>query len=110
MVFTPLIFLFSLLPVFLMVYFSLPRAGRNLWITVASYVFYGWWEPWFVCLMMFTTVMDFIWGKAITRPGPTSIQRKLPVVACVVPNLSFLGFFNSYWFARDTLERLIATL
>jgi hypothetical protein len=49
--------------------FAFPRGWRNLWITLASYVFYGWWEPWFVCLMMFTTVMDFIWGKVITRPG-----------------------------------------
>ena len=71
MVFTTHIFLFYFLPLFLLVYFGLPRRWRNLWITLASYVFYGWWEPWFVCLMMFTTVMDFIWGKVITRPGAT---------------------------------------
>ena len=76
MVFTTHIFVFYFLPLFLLVYFGLPRAWRNLWITVASYVFYGWWEPWFVCLMMFTTVMDFIWGKVITRPGATRAQRK----------------------------------
>ena len=76
MVFTTHIFVFYFLPVFLLVYFNLPRAWRNLWITVASYVFYGWWQPWFVCLMMFTTVMDFIWGKVITRPGATRAQRK----------------------------------
>src|SRR5580765_3518499 len=110
MVFTTHIFLFYFLPLFLAVYFTLPRAWRNLWITVASYVFYGWWEPWFVCLMMFTTVMDFTWGKVITRPGATPIQRKLAVVACVVTNLSFLGFFKYYMFAAETLNRLIAAV
>ncbi len=110
MVFTTHIFLFYFLPLFLLVYFGLPSAWRNLWITVASYVFYGWWEPWFVCLMMFTTVMDFIWGKVITRPGATPIQRKLAVVACVVTNLSFLGFFKYYMFAAESLNRLLVAV
>ena len=109
MVFTTHIFVFYFLPLFLLVYFNLPYRWRNLWITVASYVFYGWWEPWFVCLMMFTTVMDFIWGKVITRPGATPAQRKLAVVACVVTNLSFLGFFKYYMFSAETLNQLLAT-
>jgi len=110
MVFTTHIFLFYFLPLFLAVYFSLPRAWRNLWITVASYVFYGWWQPWYVCLMMFTTVMDFIWGKVITRPGATEAQRKGAVVACVITNLSFLGFFKYYMFTAATLNQLLAAV
>jgi alginate O-acetyltransferase complex protein AlgI len=110
MVFTTHIFLFYFLPLFLAVYFLLPRAWRNLWITTASYVFYGWWEPWFVCLMMFTTVMDFIWGKVITRRGATSAQRKLALLACIITNLSFLGFFKYYMFAADTLNQLLAAV
>ena len=110
MVFTTHIFLFYFLPLFLAVYFSLPRAWRNLWITVASYVFYGWWKPWYVCLMMFTTVMDFIWGKVITRPGATEAQRKGAVVACVITNLSFLGFFKYYMFTAATLNQLLAAV
>src|SRR5215472_17125377 len=106
MVFTSHIFVFYFLPLFLVVYFNLPRQWRNLWITVGSYIFYGWWQPWFVCLMMFTTVMDFIWGKVITRPGATQAQRKLAVVACVVTNLSLLGFFKYYMFTAETLNLL----
>ena len=110
MVFTTHIFVFYFLPVFLLVYFNLPYRWRNLWITVASYVFYGWWQPWFVCLMMFTTVMDFMWGKVITRSGATEAQRKLAVAACVVTNLSFLGFFKYYVFAAETLNQLLAAV
>ncbi len=110
MVFTTHIFLFYFLPLFLAVYFSLPRAWRNLWITVASYFFYGWWKPWFVCLMMFTTVMDFTWGKVITRPGATPRQRKLAVAACVVTNLTFLGFFKYYMFAAESLNQLLSAV
>jgi alginate O-acetyltransferase complex protein AlgI len=108
MVFTTHIFVFYFLPLFLLVYFNLPYRWRNFWITVASYAFYGWWQPWFVCLMMFTTVMDFTWGKVITRPGATAAQRKLAVAACVVTNLSFLGFFKYYMFGAETLNQLLA--
>ncbi|MEK7707345.1 MAG: MBOAT family O-acyltransferase [Verrucomicrobiota bacterium] len=108
MVFTTHIFVFYFLPLFLLVYFNLPYRWRNFWVTIASYFFYGWWQPWFVCLMMFTTVMDFIWGKVITRPGATRAQRKLAVAACVVTNLSFLGFFKYYMFASETLNQLLA--
>jgi alginate O-acetyltransferase complex protein AlgI len=107
MVFTTHIFVFYFLPLFLLVYFNLPYRWRNLWITVASYIFYGWWEPWFVCLMMFTTVMDFTWGKVITRPGATRAQQRFAVAACVVTNLSFLGFFKYYMFGATQLNHLL---
>ncbi len=110
MVFTTHIFVFYFLPLFLLVYFNLPYRWRNLAITLASYIFYGWWQPWFVCLMMFTTVMDFIWGKVITRPGATPAQRKLAVAACVVTNLSFLGFFKYCMFSAETLNQLLAAV
>jgi alginate O-acetyltransferase complex protein AlgI len=110
MVFTTQVFLFYFLPLFLLFYFCLPRRWRNLWITLASYVFYGWWEPWFVGLMLFTTVMDFCWGRVITRPGATAGQRKLALTACVVTNLTLLGFFKYYMFAADTLNQLLAAV
>src|ERR1041385_750087 len=108
MVFTTQVFVFYFLPIFLLVYYNLPYGWRNLWLTVASYVFYGWWQPRFVGLMLFTTVVDFIWCRVITRPGASPVQRKLAVLACVVTNLSFLGFFKYYMFAAETLNQLLA--
>ncbi|MDP2323456.1 MAG: hypothetical protein Q8N51_05445, partial [Gammaproteobacteria bacterium] len=110
MVFTTQIFVFYFLPLFLLVYYNLPIRWRNVWITLASYVFYGWWEPWFSGLMLFTTVLDFVWGRVITRPGATLRERKLAVVACVVTNLSILGFFKYYMFAAETLNQILAAV
>ena len=110
MVFTTQIFIFYFLPLFLLVYYNLPIRWRNLWITLASYVFYGWWEPWFAGLMLFTTVLDFLWGRVITRPGATSKERKLAVAACVVTNLTLLGFFKYYMFAAETVNQLLAAV
>jgi alginate O-acetyltransferase complex protein AlgI len=110
MVFTTQVFLFYFLPLFLLVYYNLPYRWRNVWITLGSYVFYGWWEPWFAGLMLFTTVLDFLWGKVITRPGATALQRRLAVMACVATNLSLLGFFKYYMFATETLNQMLAAV
>src|SRR5262245_56684526 len=51
-----LIFLLVVLPVF----FSLRKTGLWLpWLTVASYFFYGWWNPYYLFLVFYSTVLDF---------------------------------------------------
>src|SRR5436190_12854442 len=108
MVFTTHIFVFYFLPLFLGIYYSLPVRWRNAWITLGSYVFYGWWQPWFVILMLFTTCMDFLWGRVITREGATTRERKLALIACVATNLTLLAFFKYFMFAAETVNQMLA--
>src|SRR2546428_12081776 len=50
------IFLLIVLPVF----FGLRKTRLWLpWLTVASYFFYGWWNPYYLFLVLFFTVLDF---------------------------------------------------
>lgn len=108
MVFTTPIFVFYFLPLFLLVYFNLPYRWRNFFITFMSYIFYGWWKPWFVILMFISTVMDFTWAGIIARPGAGPRSRKLALAACCVMNLGFLGFFKYYMFSVGSLNALLA--
>ena len=75
MVFTSDVFLFAFLPIVLAIYYALPRY-RNEFLTVASYVFYGWWDPRFVLLMMTSTVVDYFAGAAIAGPAASPRRRK----------------------------------
>jgi D-alanyl-lipoteichoic acid acyltransferase DltB (MBOAT superfamily) len=51
-----LVFLLVVLPVF----FALRRTRLWLpWLTVASYFFYGWWNPYYLSLVLYSTVLDF---------------------------------------------------
>ena len=43
--------------------------ARNVLIVVSSYIFYGWWQPWFVLLMLSSTLLDFFCGGMIASPG-----------------------------------------
>src|SRR6516165_6496799 len=51
-----LVFLLIVLPVF----FALRRTRLWLpWLTIASYFFYGWWNPYYLSLVIYSTVLDF---------------------------------------------------
>lgn len=110
MVFTSQIFLFYFLPLVLLGCYALPVRARNVFLTLASYVFYGWWSPWFVTLMLASTVVDWFCGLAITRPGASESRRRLGVATSVVVNLSLLGFFKYFVFAQENLNRILETL
>ena len=106
MVFTSHVFLFYFLPIVLGLYYLLPR-GRNAFLTVASYVFYGWWEPWFVLLMMFSTVLDYVCGRIIGEPGASATRRKTALIAAICGDLGLLAFFKYYTFSAENLNRLL---
>ncbi|MFT4540655.1 MAG: alginate O-acetyltransferase complex protein AlgI [Planctomycetota bacterium] len=107
MVFTSQIFLFYFLPLALLGYYALPQRWRNLFLTLASYVFYGWWSPWFVTLMLASTVVDWFCGVAITAPDAAPASRKRAVTISVVTNLALLGFFKYFMFAQENINRLM---
>src|SRR5439155_22940375 len=53
---TFLVFLLVVLPVF----FALRKTSLWLpWLTVASYFFYGWWNPYYLFLVFYSTLLDF---------------------------------------------------
>ena len=109
MVFTSHIFLFYFLPLALLGYYLLPFRRRNGFLTLASYVFYGWWMPWFVLLMMTSTVVDFCCARVISAEGTGTRgrQRLLALLTSMIVNLGLLGFFKYYMFAAENLNRLL---
>jgi len=112
MVFSSHIFLFYFLPIFLIIYYLLPFQWKgfylkNTFITVASYIFYGWLVPWFVLLMFASTSWDYICGKIITKPGQIQWKRKAALVTAIVADISLLAFFKYYMFFMGGVNRLI---
>ncbi len=110
MVFSSQIFLFYFLPLVLAVYYLLPPRRRNLFLCLASYVFYGWWSPWFVGLMLFSTALDWVCGVQITAPGASERRRRMGVAASIVSNLGLLAFFKYFVFVQENLNVLLGVL
>lgn len=106
MVFSSHIFLFWFLPIALLLYYVVPKSWRSLTLALQSYVFYGWWNPWFTILMLVSTLIDYLSGLVISRPGATPGTRKAALIASVVSNLSLLGFFKYAVFFSENVGRL----
>jgi alginate O-acetyltransferase complex protein AlgI len=111
-VFSSHIFLFYFLPIFLAVYYLLPFKWnglylKNSWITIASYIFYGWMMPWFVVLMFASTTWDYVCGKIITKPGQVEWKRKAALITAIIGDVSLLGFFKYYMFTLENVNAII---
>ena len=107
MVFSSLLFLFMYLPVVLILYYICPRRWRNLLLFIVNLVFYGWGEPVYVTLMIFSTIVDYTCGYFINKYRHVNDKKaKVFLVASMVINLSLLGFFKYAGFLTDTLNYL----
>ena len=111
MVFSSLEFLLLYLSVTLLIYFTVPLRARNVVLLAVSLIFYGWGEPRYVFLMVFTIVIDYIFGLAVEkcRENGRTKGAKCVLVAAVIVNLAILGFFKYYNFFVSNL-RLIRGL
>ena len=79
---------------------------QNLFIVVASYIFYGWWDWRFLVLIAITTVLSFLSGIGIEK-APTQHGKKAVMIANIVVNLGILGVYKYYdFFAREFAELL----
>ena len=128
MVFSSHLFFYYFLPAALLVYYLLPRRGRNGALALLSYAFYGWANPLFMGLMLFSTVVDYACGLAIERgrrraglgvegeTAPVGDEAAGPrpgrrwVVISVITNLALLGFFKYFNFTAESWDATVALL
>jgi len=107
MLFTSLTFLFYFLPLVVMVYFLLPTIGmKNLFLLLASVVFYFWGEPWFVAVMVFSIGVNYAAGIAVA--GASSKRRGFLLGLAVTVNLLVLIVFKYAGFLVDSVNAVLA--
>ncbi|MCF1190796.1 MBOAT family protein [Mangrovimonas sp. AS39] len=75
--------------------------AQNVFLVVASYVFYGWWDYRFLSLIIFSTFVDYYVGKRIYKENNVNKRRFLLGISLVL-NLGFLGFFKYFNFFIDS--------
>ncbi len=79
---------------------------RCLWLLIASYVFYGCWNPLYLLLIAYSTTVDYLAVLAMARWH----MRKLCLSFSIVNNLGLLGFFKYAGFVTENLNALLARL
>ena len=86
-------------------FYSVPFRFGKILLLLASYVFYMWWDPRFIVLILTSTIVDYYLG--IFLETATGRRKKLLLVVSLVVNLGILGFFKYYDFFAGSLAALL---
>ncbi len=85
------------------------RRSRTVLLLVASYVFYASWHPYFLLLIVFSTLLDHACGRGIAASQDPGRRRALLLLS-LGGNLGLLGFFKYHDFFVESGQQLFATL
>src|SRR2546429_6263375 len=103
MLFNSPAYFLCLIPV-VAVYWRLSHRAQNIFLLLASYFFYGWWDWRFLALMIASTTMDFLIAQRIT-PSRTDSNRKKWFIFSLVLNFGILGVFKYFDFFTGSFSR-----
>ena len=102
MLFNSPVFLFAFLPITYLVFWALQsKNARYIWLTITGYVFYGYWNPKFCLLMLFSTLVSYLAGLGFRR-WKGQRERRFLLVAPVIADLALLAWFKYADFAIDS--------
>ena len=109
MVFSSTIFLCVYLPLVLLGYYICPKKGRNLFLLIVSLVFYAWGEPKYVFLMIFSILVNYVFGLLMDKHRANKKRLKFMLVLSVVIDLGLLSVFKYTDFIITNINAIFNT-
>lgn len=110
MLFSSSVFLLLFLPVVLGIYFNPWCKGRkfkNVWLLIASLIFYAWGEPLFIFLMLFSVIVN--WALSLKMEHAVT-YRKLLLLIAVIFDLGVLFVFKYLTFVLNTANTFMGDI
>lgn len=123
MVFSSLTFLYYFLPIVLVVYVLLPNRinvplkkdkaltipARNLLILLTGFFFYAWGEPFYVVIMLLSTLIDYTAGRFMHKYDSNQKIRTVCLIVSVCMNIGLLAVFKYSDFIFDTVNSIFGS-
>lgn len=116
MIFSTSLFLVFLIIVFVIYWFFLGAIkdkdkklkARIIFLLLASYYFYMSWNPVFILLILFSTLVDYFAGKKI-YDSALKQKKNFFLILSLVTNLGFLAYFKYVNFFLGTVNNIAGT-
>ncbi len=90
--------------IFYPVYLAARRGRFRIpWLLAASYLFYGWWNPFYLLLILWSTTVDYVAVSFMSRTA----RRRPWLVLSLVNNLGLLGFFKYGSFVVENVNAFL---
>lgn len=109
MVFSTSIFIYLFLPVTLIIYYLMPKKGKNLIILLSGLLFYSWGEPIYVIVMLISTMIDYFAGLIMNHFEGKKVPRRICLIVSIVMNLGLLGIFKYSGFIAENINAIAGT-
>lgn len=109
MVFSSLTFLYFFLPIVLALYFAAPKKAKNIVLFISGFIFYAWGEPFYVIIMIISTIIDYTAGRFMDKFDDREKLRTVFLLVSVIMNLSLLAVFKYSSFFITNINILFGT-
>lgn len=93
-------------PIVFLVFYILPCKVRKVWLLLSSYFFYMFWNPKYIVLIVFSTLVTFFMAKLIEK----SDSKKAWLIICLIVNLAILLVFKYSTFVIGNINALLNIL
>ena len=103
MVFSSFIFLWIFLPIVFIGYFLLQDKYKNIFLLFGSLIFYAWGEPLYILLMLFSILINYVFGILIDKDRP---YRNLLLIISLIFNIGILGYYKYVGFLVEVINNL----
>jgi D-alanyl-lipoteichoic acid acyltransferase DltB (MBOAT superfamily) len=108
MLFNSYIFIFGLLPAAAIGFFLIGGRGHHrvaiAWLVAMSLLFYGWWNPAYIGLILFSILFNYGMGVVLGSEKRTPVRWHLALGVAV--NLGLLGYYKYANFFVDNVNAL----
>ncbi len=108
MLFSSTFFIFGFLPIVLFGYYILFRdiRKRNLFLLMASIIFYAWSEPWYVIVLFVSIIGNYYFGLRVDYYRDDKRQARRHIVWMLVFNLLILYIFKYLCFSLSLINMI----
>ena len=113
MLFNSYEFIFIFLPIVLFVFHLIGKQGHHrvaiVWLVGASFFFYGWWNPAYLSLILFSILFNYSIGILISNTSSHKLSKKSILIIGVASNILVLGYYKYANFFVENLNSLSDT-
>ena len=111
LIFNSFEFIFLFLPIVFLGYFMFNKVNftyAKVWLFISSLFFYGWWNPIYLPLLLFSLVVNYIIGTALGKMSD-SLKKKILLTIGILFNVCLLGYFKYYDFFITNINTVFDT-
>jgi len=97
MLFNSFEFIFAFLPITLLVFFWIGKRNQHQvaisWLVLCSLFFYGWWNPAYLALILFSMLFNYAFGVMLGSDEKQKTRKGVLILGVVI-NLVLLGYYK----------------